>query len=125
MIRIVITLLVALGIAGCGGETSSGDQTASSSGGSPQCGLQGPPTGSCSAGDECSFFDGGCSFDSYCKDGSWATVRSCSADDGCPREGLTAGGSCADDGAQCRYDEGGACVSDLQCTGGVWVDSGC
>src|SRR6185436_4802405 len=102
MIRLVTMLLVAHVLAGCGGEASSSDQaTAASSGGSTECGLQGPPTGSCSAGDECSFFDGGCTFDSYCKEGAWATVRTCNKNERCPREGLTAGSSCEDDTAQC------------------------
>ena len=132
MIRRAAMLLIAV-LVGCGGEDSStGSSTgvasgsgaaSSSSGGSPECGLQGSPTGSCSAGDECEFFDGGCSYDSYCKDGTWATVRACNAKEKCPREGLTAGGSCGDDGTECRYDEGGACVADLKCSGGVWVES--
>jgi hypothetical protein len=133
MNRFITVLLIGHVLFGCGSETSSeasGSEGASasasaSSGGSPECGLQGPPTGSCSASDECDFSDGGCSFDSYCKDGTWATVRTCSAKDTCPREAITAGSSCEDDGALCRYDEGGACVSDLKCTGGVWIDSGC
>jgi hypothetical protein len=132
MIRLATMFLIAHVLVGCGDEGSSSEAgtaatggAASTTGGSPECGLQGPPTGSCSEGDECSFSDGGCTFDSYCKGGSWALVRTCNNQDSCPREGLMAGSSCADDGAECLYNEGGACVADLKCTGGVWVASGC
>ena len=126
MIPRATMLLIAHVFVGCGSETgSSSSEAAASSGGSPVCGMPGPPIGSCNAGDECSFFDGGCTFDSYCKEGAWALVRTCNNKDSCPREGLTAGSPCEDDGAQCLYKEGGACVADLQCTGGVWVESGC
>jgi hypothetical protein len=128
IIRRTPRLWIAHMLVGCGSEPTSGDEATaatSSSGGSPQCGLQGPPIGSCNAGDECKFSDGGCTFDSFCKEGAWAVVRTCNNKDLCPREGLTAGSSCEDDGGECRYDEGGACVTDLKCTGGVWVESGC
>jgi hypothetical protein len=86
--------------------------------------MTGVPSGTCTAGSECSFADGGCNYDSYCKDGSWALVRSCNGAD-CPREGLTPGAACSGDNAECLYEEADACVASLQCVGGVWSDSGC
>ncbi|WP_433934985.1 hypothetical protein AB3662_10175 [Sorangium cellulosum] len=137
MLRLATAILMAHVLVGCGGEAADageaaagGDEAAAgggesaAAGGARECGLpQGPPTGSCSAGEECSFHDGGCDYDSHCKDGSWATIRTCQATKKCPPEGLTAGDSCSDEGAGCRYDEGGACISDLTCTGGVWAES--
>jgi hypothetical protein len=134
MNRLATVFLIASVLVACGSETgddaaaAASSSSSSSSGGSPECGVpQGPPTGSCNADDECSFSDGGCGFDSYCKDGSWAFVRACNnnTSQGCPREGLMAGSPCTGEGAQCLYNEGGACVADLECKGGVWVDSGC
>jgi hypothetical protein len=133
MIRLATVLLIASVLIACGSETGGDDAAAaassssSSSGGANVCETSGigPPSGSCNAGDTCSKSDGGCSFDSYCKDGTWAFVRECNNPQGCPSEGLTAGSACTDEGAQCLYNEGGACVADLECKGGVWVDSGC
>ncbi|WP_437720900.1 hypothetical protein [Sorangium sp. So ce861] len=131
MIRFATAILLAHALVACGDEANDageaaagGDEAAAAGGGAPECGVpQGPPRGACSAGEECSFHDAGCDYDSYCKDGSWATIRTCSATKKCPPEGLTTGDSCSDEGAGCRYDEGGACVGDLTCTGGVWTES--
>jgi hypothetical protein len=115
---------------GCGDDTTDTANTTnttatSSSGGAEICNIMtGPPTGSCTAGAECSFSDGGCNFDSYCKEGMWALVRSCAGAE-CPRDGLTSGDACTTEDAECLYEEAGACVASLQCDGDVWSDSGC
>ena len=107
---------------GSGGGAAGGS---GGSGGGEVCGLMaGVPSGACDPGDECSFADGGCTFDSYCLDGAWALVRSCNGAD-CPREGLTVGEMCTVENAECLYEEEDACVATLACTGGTWTDSGC
>ena len=126
---------------GCSGDTVRDDDGGSASGGaggsassggtggeSDACGQIGPPSGACSAGDECLFMDAGCTFDNYCKDGSWAFVRFCGGVS-CPREGLNPGASCTEVGVECLYNEANMCVLHLQClqgeAGQVWTDVGC